>query len=123
MNIDVEMDFLAVSSYGDGTKSSGAVKITKDLDTDITGRSVLIIEDIIDSGLTLNFLVNHLATRYPAEIKTCSLLLRNIEPDKEPPLDYYGFKIPDHFVVGYGLDYAQKYRNLPYIGILEPADS
>ena len=119
MSIDVEMDFLAVSSYDNSTKSSGSVKIIKDLDTDIHGRSVLIVEDIIDSGLTLNFLVNHLATRCPAEIKTCSLLLRNIQPDKEPPLDYYGFKIADHFVVGYGLDYAQSYRNLPYISVLE----
>ncbi len=119
MNIDVEMDFLAVSSYGDSTKSSGAVRIIKDLDTDINGRSVLIVEDIIDSGLTLNFLVNHLATRHPAEIKTCSLLLRNLNPDDEPPLDYYGFKIADDFVVGYGLDYAQSYRNLPHIAILE----
>lgn len=119
ISIDLEMDFLAVSSYENSTKSSGSVKIVKDIDTDINGRSVLIVEDIIDSGLTLNFLVNHLATRYPAEIKTCSLLLRNLNPDDEPPLDYYGFKIGDEFVVGYGLDYAQSYRNLPYIAALE----
>ncbi len=119
MSCDVEMEYLAVSSYGDGTKSTGAVKIVKDLDTDVAGREVLIIEDIIDSGLTLNFLVNHLASRYPASIRTCSLLLREIDQDNEPPLDYYGFKIKnDDFVVGYGLDYAQIYRNLPYIAVL-----
>lgn len=114
----LEMDFLSVSSYGQSTKSSGAVKILKDLDTDVAGRDVLIVEDIIDSGLTLNYLVNYIAGQKPASIKTCSLLLRNIDPANEPPLDYYGFKIPDEFVVGYGLDYAQMYRNLPDISIL-----
>lgn len=123
-NIDcqMELDFLGVSSYGQSTKSSGIVKITRDLDTDVSGRSVLIVEDIIDSGLTLNYLVDYIAVQKPASIKTCSLLLRNLDPTNEPPLDYYGFKIPDEFVVGYGLDYAQMYRNLPHISILEKVE-
>lgn len=111
----VEIDFLAVSSYGDSTSSSGRVKILKDLDTDIEGRSVILVEDIIDSGLTMAFLVDMLRTRRPAELRTCSLLLRQSADLVGYELDYVGFKIPPAFVIGYGLDVAQKYRNLPYI--------
>ncbi len=111
----VEVDFLAVSSYGQATRSSGVVKILKDLDSDIDGRSVVLVEDIIDSGLTMQFLVEHLTTRRPAELKTCSLLVRESAMVDGFELDYVGFRIPPAFVVGYGLDVAQRYRNLPYI--------
>ncbi|MEM9565710.1 MAG: hypoxanthine phosphoribosyltransferase [Actinomycetota bacterium] len=111
----VEVDFLAVSSYGQATKSSGVVKILKDLDSDIEGRSVVLVEDIIDSGLTMQFLVEHLTTRRPADLRTCSLLVRESATVDGFELDYVGFRIPPAFVVGYGLDVAQRYRNLPYI--------
>ncbi len=111
----VEMDFLAVSSYGEATQSSGMVKILKDLDTDIEGRSIVLVEDIIDSGLTMQFLVELLSTRRPAELKTCSFLVRESAPVDGFALDYVGFRIPPSFVIGYGLDVAQRYRNLPYI--------
>jgi hypoxanthine phosphoribosyltransferase len=111
----VEVDFLAVSSYGEATQSSGTVKILKDLDNDIEGRSVIVVEDIIDSGLTMEFLVDMLRTRRPAELRTCSFLLRQSADLRGYDLDYVGFKIPPAFVVGYGLDAGQRYRNLPYI--------
>lgn len=111
----VELDFLAVSSYGAATKSSGVVKILKDLDQDITGRSVILVEDIIDSGLTMKFLVEHLRAQRPAALRTCSLLVRESAQVEGVTLDYVGFRIPPSFVIGYGLDVAQRYRNLPYI--------
>ena len=114
------MDFMAVSSYGSGTKSSGVVNIIKDLDEPVEGRDVIVIEDIIDSGRTLSYLMNLLQTRNPASLKLCTLLDK---PEGRVVddifVDYTGFKIPDEFVVGYGLDYDQKYRNLPYIGIVK----
>lgn len=114
----LELDFISVSSYGNSTTSSGEVKILKDLDIDVAGRDVLIVEDIVDSGLTLNFLVEHIAKGRPASIATCSLLLRKLDSIDEPPLDYFGFRIGDDFVIGYGLDYAQQFRGLPYIATL-----
>lgn len=120
MKIPVEFDFLAISSYGNKTKSSGEVKMIKDLDNLIENRHVLIIEDIVDSGYTLTYLKKLLSSRKPASVKICTLLDKKSR--REVPLepDYCGFEIDDYFVVGYGLDYAQKYRNLPEIGILKP---
>ena len=116
----VEMDFMSVSSYGAGTSSSGVVKIGKDLDTTIEGKNVLVVEDIIDSGRTLSYLLDVLKRRNPNSVKLCTLLDK---PDRRVvegvDVDYCCFNIPDEFVVGYGLDYAQKYRNLPYIGVVE----
>ncbi|ADG90137.1 MAG: hypoxanthine phosphoribosyltransferase [Thermobispora bispora] len=120
MHLPVQMDWMAVSSYGTGTKSSGVVRVLKDLDTDIAGRHVLIVEDIIDSGLTLSWLVNNLKSRGPASVEICTLLRK---PDAvKVPIDvrYVGFDIPNEFVIGYGLDYAERYRNLPFIGTLAP---
>ena len=121
LSLPVEMDFMAISSYGDATESSGVVRILKDLDTSIEGRDVLIVEDIIDTGLTLKYLMENLQRRHPASVAVCALLDK--EKDREKILEpaYVGFKIPDRFVVGYGLDFAQKYRNLPYIGVLKPS--
>lgn len=120
ITVPVTMDFMSVSSYGDGTKSSGVVKIVKDLDESLAGKDVLIVEDIIDSGRTLSYLLKVLNDRNPKSIRLCTLLDK---PDrrvvKDVNVDYLGFDIPDEFVVGYGLDYAQKYRNLPYIGVVE----
>ncbi len=113
----VEIDFMAVSSYGDETKSSGIVKIVKDLDESIAGRHVILIEDIVDSGLTMTYLLNHLGGREPASIRACSLLVREGQQAAGVKVDYVGFEIPPAFVVGYGLDYAQQFRNLPYIGV------
>lgn len=120
MKIPVEFDFLSISSYGNKTKSSGEVKMIKDLDNLIENRHVLLIEDIVDSGYTLTYLKKLLSSRGPASIKICTLLDKKSR--REVPLepDYRGFEIDDYFVVGYGLDYAQKYRNLPEIGILKP---
>jgi hypoxanthine phosphoribosyltransferase len=122
LSLHLEMDFMAISSYGNTTESSGVVRILKDLDTSIEGRHVLVVEDIIDSGLTLRYLLENLSSRNPASLRVCALLDKEkgrgqivVEPD------YVGFRIPDRFVVGYGLDYAQKYRNLPYIGVLKPS--
>jgi len=117
----VEMDFMAVSSYGSTTKSSGVVRILKDLDEDIEGRDVLVIEDILDTGLTLKYLLRNLASRKPASLEVVTLLQK--EGKQQVPIDckYVGFSIPDEFVVGYGLDYAERFRNLPYIGILKPS--
>ena len=115
----VSLDFLQVSSYGKGTKSSGNVQLQRDLTTDVAGREVLIVEDIVDTGRTLQKIVELLATRKPKSVKICSLLKKRIASNSAMPIDYLGFTIDDHFVVGYGLDYAESYRNLPYIAILE----
>ncbi|HTE73009.1 MAG TPA: hypoxanthine phosphoribosyltransferase [Actinomycetes bacterium] len=116
----VEMDWMAVSSYGSGTKSSGVVRILKDLDKDITGRNVLIVEDIIDSGLTLSWLMSNLGSRGPASVEVCTLLRKPEAAQVDVPVRYVGFDIPNEFVIGYGLDYAQRYRNLPFVGTLAP---
>lgn len=119
LEIPVTIDFMSVSSYGDGTESTGRVRIVKDLDDSIEGKEVIIIEDIIDSGRTLSYLMELLATRKPNSVKLCTLLDKPERRVTAVPVDYVGFNIPDEFVVGYGLDYAQKYRNLPYIGVVE----
>ena len=122
ITVPVSMDFMCVGSYGDGTKSSGVVRLAKDLDESIENKEVLIVEDIIDSGNTLYYLMDVLRQRKPASLRLCTLL---DEPDrrvKDVHVDWTGFEIPDEFVVGYGLDYAQKYRNLPYIGVVEVAE-
>lgn len=116
LNFAVKIDFMSVSSYGGGTESSGVVKILKDLDFDVKGKKLLIIEDIIDTGLTLKYVKEFLAAKGAAEIKVCTLLDKPERRKADIQGDYVGFTIPDHFVVGYGLDYNQKYRNLPYIG-------
>ena len=113
--LPVEFDFMAVSSYGNATKSSGVVRIVKDLDLDLSGRHVLIVEDIIDSGLTLAYLRKNLLARHPASVEVCALLVRDGLQKKDPDLKYVGFRIPPDFVVGYGLDVADRYRNLPYV--------
>ena len=118
----VSLDFMCLSSYGDGTKSSGVVRIDKDLDDSIEGKEVLIVEDIIDSGRTLHHLVEVLGHRNPASITLCTLLDKPDRREVEVPVDYIGFSIPDEFVVGYGLDFAQRYRNLPFIGVVESTD-
>jgi len=110
--LPVELDFMAVSSYGTATKTSGVVRIVKDLDIDLTGRDVIIVEDIVDSGLTLNYLRKNLAARHPASLEVCALLLKEGMQKVEPDLRYVGFRLPDEFVVGYGLDVAERYRNL-----------
>jgi len=120
LTIPVEFDFMDISSYGDDTVSSGIVKIDKDLENPITGKHVILVEDIIDSGLTLSHVYKHLITQNPASLSICTLLVKNDRWEvKDVKPDYVGFEIPNEFVVGYGLDYAQKYRNLDYIGILE----
>ena len=115
-----QMDWMAVSSYGSGTKSSGVVRILKDLDTDLTGRHVLIVEDIIDSGLTLSWLAGNLSSRGAASVEIATLLRKPEAAKVEVDVKYVGFDIPPEFVVGYGLDYAERYRNLPFIGTLKP---
>ncbi len=121
INLPLEIDYMAVASYGDSTHSSGVVRIIKDLEGPIDQKHVLIIEDIIDSGLTLNYLVDMLKRRNPLSLCICTLLNKERERLKTIETNYEGFRIPDKFVVGYGLDYAQRYRNLPYIGILKPS--
>jgi hypoxanthine phosphoribosyltransferase len=118
INLDVNIDFMSVSSYGNSTESSGTVKILKDLDVNIEGKNVLIVEDIIDSGLTLSNLVATLETRNPKSLKLCTLLDKPQRRKANIFVDYVGFVIEDKFIVGYGIDYAEKYRNLPYIGIV-----
>ncbi len=118
--LPIEFDFVAVSSYGSATRTSGVVRILKDLDTDIQGRDLLIVEDIIDTGLTLNYLIRNLQARGPASVEICALLNKEIANKVELPVRYVGFTIPDEFVVGYGLDHAERYRNLPYIARLKP---
>jgi hypoxanthine phosphoribosyltransferase len=117
----VEMDWMAISSYGSGTKSSGVVRILKDLDTDISGRHVLVVEDIIDTGLTLSWLVSNLSSRGPASVEICTLLRKPDALQMTIDVKYVGFDIPNEFVVGYGLDFAERYRNLRCIGTLAPA--
>lgn len=119
ITIPVSMDFMSVSSYGDGTSSSGVVKIAKDLDETLEGKDVLVVEDIVDTGRTLSYLLGILAKRNPNSMKLCTLLDKPSRRVVDVKVDYTGFQIPDEFVVGYGLDYAQKYRNLPYIGVVE----
>src|SRR5688572_15156297 len=112
IDLEIEVDFMAVSSYGSATKTSGIVRIVKDLDLDLTGRHVLVVEDIVDSGLTLKYLLKNLWAREPASLEVCALLRKDCAAPMERPLRYVGFEIPDDFVVGYGLDAAEKYRNL-----------
>lgn len=118
IDLPVALDFIAISSYGNSTHSSGVVRLLKDLDTDISGRHILIVEDIIDSGLTLVYLCNQLAQRNPASMRICTLLNKAENRLAHVQIDYLGFDIPNFFVVGYGLDYSERYRNLPYIGVL-----
>jgi hypoxanthine phosphoribosyltransferase len=118
--VPVQLEFMAVSSYGSSTSSSGVVRILKDLDRDIAGRNVLIVEDIVDSGLTLSWLLKNLASRRPASLEVCALLRKPDAVKVDVPVRYVGFDIPNEFVVGYGLDYAEKYRNLPFVGTLAP---
>ncbi|HHC08500.1 MAG TPA: hypoxanthine phosphoribosyltransferase [Actinobacteria bacterium] len=122
VELPVEFDFMAVSSYGAATKTSGVVRILKDLDQEIEGRDVLIVEDIIDSGLTLHYLLRNLEVRKPASLEVAALLVK--DGVERPPLDirYEGFHIPPEFVIGYGLDYAGRYRNLPYVAVMEEGD-
>lgn len=119
ITVPVSLDFMCVGSYGNGTTSSGVVRIAKDLDESIENKEVLIVEDIVDSGNTLYYLIDVLRKRNPASIRLCTLLDKPKRRVKDVKADYFGFEIPDEFVVGYGLDYAQKYRNLPYIGVVE----
>jgi hypoxanthine phosphoribosyltransferase len=118
--LPAQLEFMAVSSYGSSTSSSGVVRILKDLDRDIAGRDVLIVEDIVDSGLTLSWLLKNLASRNPASLEVVSLLRKPEAVKVDVPVKYIGFDIPNEFVVGYGLDYAERYRDLPYIGTLDP---
>jgi hypoxanthine phosphoribosyltransferase len=119
LRLPLEMDFMAVSSYGNATQSSGVVRITKDLDSSIEGRNVLLVEDIVDSGLTLRYLLEYLRNRNPQSLRVCALLNKRVLRKADVRVDYVGFEIPNRFVVGYGLDYAENYRNLPYIGVLK----
>jgi hypoxanthine phosphoribosyltransferase len=119
--VPVQLEFMAVSSYGSSTSSSGVVRILKDLDRDIAGRDVLIVEDIIDSGLTLSWLLKNLESRQPASLQVCTLLRKPEAVKVDVAVKYVGFDIPNEFVVGYGLDYAERYRDLPFIGTLAPA--
>ena len=120
IDLPCSMDFMAVSSYGGGTSTTGAGRITKDLSRDIEGKDVIIVEDILDSGVTLSYLKTYLANRKPASIRIVTLLDKPARRRADIKADYCGFAVPDEFVVGYGLDYAESYRNLPYIGILKP---
>ncbi len=119
IDLPIQIDFMAVSSYGHSTQSSGVVKINKDLDCEIEGRNVLIVEDIVDTGLTLKYLAENLMTRGPKSLKICSLLDKPERRKTEIKIDYKGFDIPDVFIVGYGIDYAEKYRNLPFVASLK----
>jgi hypoxanthine phosphoribosyltransferase len=120
LTIPCEIDFMAISSYGDATDSSGVVRILKDLDINIEGRDVLVVEDIIDSGLTLSYLMRNLEAREPATLEICALLTKPERREIDVPVRYVGFEIPNRFVIGYGLDFAERYRNLPYVGVLDP---
>ena len=119
LDIPVEVDFMAVASYGSATTTSGVVRILKDLDAAIEGRDVLIVEDIVDSGLTLSYLLRNLQARGPASLEVCALLTKPSRREIDVPVRYVGFEIPNKFVVGYGLDFAERYRNLPYVGVLD----
>lgn len=118
LDLDVILDFIVVSSYGASTETTGVIRLLKDLDENIDNEHVLIVEDIIDSGLTLEYLVKNFKTRKPASIKICTLLNKVERRDANIKVNYIGFKVPDEFIVGYGIDYAERYRNLPYVGIL-----
>ena len=118
VRVHCEVDFMAISSYGAATDSSGVVRILKDLDINIRDRHVLVVEDIIDSGLTLSYLVRNLSAREPASLEICALLTKPSRREIEVPVRYVGFEIPNRFVIGYGLDFAERYRNLPYVGVL-----
>jgi hypoxanthine phosphoribosyltransferase len=118
ITVPCEIDFMAISSYGASTDSSGVVRILKDLDINIEGRHVLVVEDIVDSGLTLSYLVRNLESREPATLEVCSLLTKPGRREIEVDIRYVGFEIPNRFVIGYGLDFAERYRNLPYVGVL-----
>lgn len=119
LDLDIIIDFIVVSSYGASTESTGVIRLLKDLDENICSEHVLIVEDIIDSGLTLEYLVNNFETRHPASIKICTLLNKVERRKVDLHVDYIGFQVPDEFIVGYGIDYAERYRNLPYVGILK----
>ncbi len=119
IKLPLAIDFLGLSSYGAGTKSSGVVRVTSDLTKPIEGKDVLVVEDIVDTGLTMNYLLESLETRQPRSVKTCTLLHKPSQTKVEVPLDFVGFTVPNEFVVGYGLDYAELYRNLPYIGVMK----
>lgn len=121
MSIPLEMDFMAISSYGSATKSSGVVRILKDLDEQIDGRRLIVVEDIVDSGLTLQYLLDHLGRRNPKDIRVVALVKKDKPDAIDVQVDHIGFVVPDEFVVGYGLDYAGRYRNLPFIGVLDPS--
>ena len=121
IDLPLQMDFMAISSYGASTESSGVVRILKDLDSAVDGRDILVVEDIIDTGLTLRYILDNLGMRNPASVKVCALLVKEKSRPEGIVADYVGFHIPDRFVVGYGLDYAEEYRNLPYVGILRTA--
>jgi hypoxanthine phosphoribosyltransferase len=120
ISVSCEIDFMAISSYGASTDSSGVVRILKDLDLNIDGRHVLVVEDIIDSGLTLSYLLRNLESREPASLEICALLTKPDRREIDVPVKYIGFEIPNRFVIGYGLDFAERYRNLPYVGVLRP---
>jgi hypoxanthine phosphoribosyltransferase len=120
LSVPCEIDFMAISSYGAATDSSGVVRILKDLDINIADRDVLVVEDIIDSGLTLSYLMRNLRARKPGTLEICALLTKPERREIDVPVRYVGFEIPNRFVIGYGLDYAERYRNLPYIGVLHP---
>jgi hypoxanthine phosphoribosyltransferase len=120
LSVPCEIDFMAISSYGAATDSSGVVRILKDLDINIEGRHVLVVEDIIDSGLTLSYLLRNLESREPASLEICALLTKPDRREIDVPVRYVGFEIPNEFVIGYGLDFAERYRNLPYVGVLHP---
>lgn len=120
IELPVEMDYMAISSYGNGAKSSGVVRILKDLTSEIEGRHVVVAEDILDSGLTLKYLLKNLASRRPASLEVATLLRKKTREQAKIDCKYVGFECPDEFIVGYGLDFAERYRNLPYIGILKP---
>jgi hypoxanthine phosphoribosyltransferase len=118
ISVPCEVDFMAISSYGAATDSSGVVRILKDLDLNIEGRHVLVVEDIIDSGLTLSYLTRTLAAREPASLEVCTLLTKPERREVDVPVKYVGFEIPNRFVIGYGLDFGERYRNLPFVGVL-----
>jgi hypoxanthine phosphoribosyltransferase len=120
IDVPCEVDFMAISSYGAGLDSSGVVRILKDLDVSIEGRNVLVVEDIVDSGLTLSYLLRMLEARDPASLEVCALMTKPERRENEVHCRYIGFEIPNRFVIGYGLDFAERYRNLPYVGILRP---
>lgn len=122
VDLPLDVDFIGLSSYGDATSSSGVVRLTSDLSKPVAGRHVIVVEDIVDTGLTMRYLLENLRTRNPASVKLCSLLEKPSKNQANVTVDYLGFTIPDEFVLGYGLDYQGKYRNLPFVGVLEKVD-